>query len=157
MSSMYMSSIERCPLAGQSFFIAAQKFLRAYRLKPVQITPHFQTFRHPCWASKSKIVLVLVVSSFYACCIICICTWIGSKKTCNTRILNKNLEVTRFFEKIITLVHKYKPHEARFCAARFFSGTKNHVSRGLAVLKNRQDIFTYLEYCTYIDKIKIVP
>ena len=53
--------------------------------------------------------------------------------TCNTRILDKSLEVARFFEKKIILVHRYKPHEARFCAARFFSGTKNRVSRGLAV------------------------
>ena len=37
-----------------------------------------------------------------------------------------------FFEKKSHLVHKYKPHEARFCAAWFFSGTKNSVSRGLA-------------------------
>ena len=56
-----------------------------------------------------------------------------SKITSDTRILNKNLEDTRFFEKKNPLVHKYKPHEARFCAARFFSGTKNSVSRGLAV------------------------
>ena len=53
--------------------------------------------------------------------------------------MNKSLEVTRFFEKKITLVHKYKPHEARFCAARFFSGTKNRVSRGLAVLSNNRN------------------
>ena len=50
-----------------------------------------------------------------------------SQNTWDTRILKKSLEST--------LVHKYKPHEARFCDARFFSGTKNRVSRGLAVYK----------------------
>ena len=58
-----------------------------------------------------------------------------SKNTCDTRILNKSLEDTLFFGKKIILVHRYKPHEARFCAARFFSGTKNRVSRGLAVIQ----------------------
>ena len=31
-----------------------------------------------------------------------------------TRIFNKSLEDTRFFEKKSHLVHRYKPHEARF-------------------------------------------
>ena len=44
-----------------------------------------------------------------------------------------NLEVTLFFEKTSPSVHKYKPHKVRFWAAQFFSGTKNRVSRGLAV------------------------
>ena len=57
--------------------------------------------------------------------------------------MNKSLEVTRFFEKKITLVHRYKPHEARFCAARFFSGPKNRVSRGLAVFINI-NLFLYI-------------
>ena len=34
----------------------------------------------------------------------------------------------------ICSVHRYKPHEERFCTARFFSGPKIRVSRGLAVL-----------------------
>ena len=55
------------------------------------------------------------------------------KSTCNARILDKSLEATRFLKKKITLLHRYKPQEAQFCAARFFSGTKNRVSRGLAV------------------------
>ena len=52
--------------------------------------------------------------------------------------MNKSLEDTLFFEKKSHLVHRYKPHEARFCAARFFPGTKIRVSQGLAVvsLKN---------------------
>ena len=53
-----------------------------------------------------------------------------------TQILNKSLEDTLIFEKKSHLVHRYKPHEARFCAARFFSGTKIRVSRGLAVNQN---------------------
>ena len=56
----------------------------------------------------------------------------------DTRILNKSLEDTLFFEKKYHLVHRYKPHEARFCAARFFSGTKIRVSRGLAVARSVQ-------------------
>ena len=44
------------------------------------------------------------------------------------------------FWKKSHLVHKYKPHEARFCAARFFSGTKNSVSQGLAVLIHQKKI-----------------
>ena len=36
------------------------------------------------------------------------------KNTWDTRILNKSLEGTRFFEKRIPLVHRYKPHEVRF-------------------------------------------
>ena len=51
------------------------------------------------------------------------------------RILNKSLEDTLFFEKKSHLVHRYKPQEARFCAARFFPGTKIRVSQGLAVTK----------------------
>ena len=55
---------------------------------------------------------------------------------------NSNLEICGFWQKPcrytvfwkkIHLVHRYKPHEVRFWAARFFSGTKIRVSRGLAV------------------------
>ena len=36
----------------------------------------------------------------------------------------KALKLRGFWKIKITLVHRYKPHEARFWAARFFSGTK---------------------------------
>ena len=39
----------------------------------------------------------------------------------------------------------YKPHEVRFWAALFFSGTKNRVSRGLAVLDSFLGIKTIAE------------
>ena len=48
-------------------------------------------------------------------------------------ILNKILKIHCFLKKKSHLLHRYKPHEARFCDARFFSGTKIRVSRGLAV------------------------
>ena len=76
-----------------------------------------------------------------------------SKNTCDTRILNKSLEDTLFLEKKINLVHRYEPHEARFCAAQFFSGTKNSVSRGLAVQPFVECLFTFrvgvhnFDYC----------
>ena len=55
-----------------------------------------------------------------------------------TILHNSNLEIhwslaaTLFFEKKIHSVHRYKPQEVRFWAARFFSGTKIRVSQGLA-------------------------
>ena len=91
----------------------------------------YSCFRHP-WTI--KYVAIAQVYTFDPP--LSINFWIGSENTWDARILNKNLEVTRFFEKKSTLVHKYKPHEARFYAARFFSGTKICVSRGLAVSTN---------------------
>ena len=41
----------------------------------------------------------------------------------------------------------YKPHEARFCAGRFFSGTKNSVSQGLAVHANQKTQNLLLAHC----------
>ena len=35
-------------------------------------------------------------------------------------------------------MNMYKPHEARFCAGQFFSGTKNSASQGLAVHANQK-------------------
>jgi hypothetical protein len=55
----------------------------------------------------------------------------------------KSLADTRFFEKKIPLVHKYKPHEVRFWAARFFSGPKIRASQGLAV-ESIRTIFQFL-------------
>ena len=45
---------------------------------------------------------------------------------------SKALQIHGFLKKKIHLVHK--PHEVRFWAAWFFSGTKNRASQGLAVL-----------------------
>ena len=56
------------------------------------------------------------------------------------RILAKSLGDTLFLERKIPVVHKYKPHEVRFWAALFFSGTKIRVSRGLAVVPCMQKL-----------------
>ena len=42
----------------------------------------------------------------------------------------------KFYDR--TDMNMYKPHEARFCAGQFFSGTKNSVSQGLAVHANQK-------------------
>ena len=56
------------------------------------------------------------------------------------------LKLHCFLKKKSPSVHRYKPHEVRFWAARFFSGTKNSVSQGLAVFSKHSGNLTLIKF-----------